>query len=105
MNASTKTKLINLALLLSLALPLASSFFGFDTNKVAAIGFLSSGLILTLFYREVAAERYKINRETKNRHLQELFAGETEKGDRIIFLIGGICFLIVGALLGLASLG
>ena len=105
MNSSTKTKLINLALLLSFSLPLLGPFLGVDPNKVAAIATLVAGLILTIFYREVAAERFRINQETKNKHLKEFFAGETEKGDRIIVLIVGICFLSMGVLLSLATFG
>jgi hypothetical protein len=100
---TNKSKMINLALLLSLLLPLLGSFLGIDADKAAAIGSLAAGLILVIFYREVAEERFRINQETKNKHLKEFFAGETLEGDRVIALIIGTCFLIVGVFLSLAA--
>jgi len=103
MNLSTKTKLISLVLLLSLSLPLLGPYLGVDTDKAAALGSLAAGLMLTIFYRDFAAERFRINQETKNKHLKEFFAGETVEGDRVIILVVGACFLIMGVLFSLAT--
>ena len=75
MNSSTKAKLINLALLLSFSLPLLGPFLASTRVRWQLLQPLSAGLILTLFYREVAVERFMINQETKNKHLKEFFAG------------------------------
>lgn len=70
-----------------------------------ALGLVIVGLVATTFHRELAEERYKIDKETKDEFLQKyLFSSETVGKNSIIFLIAGIFFLSIGCLITLSLL-
>jgi hypothetical protein len=76
MNTSKKMTFINVGIVLSILLPFVEAFLKLETDVFTVIGTLSLGAIFTFFNHEVAAERYRINQETKNPHLKKFYAGK-----------------------------
>lgn len=89
--------------LLSFGLLFISVFL--EVQILNPIGFLLLGLLFVLFHRDIATERFNIDKNTKNKFLAKyLFANETKDRNSGIVLIVGVCFLVVGCLSMLAIL-
>lgn len=103
MNLLGKTKWINLGILLSFVLFLAGSLL--DIKLLKPLGFLALGIIFTIFHREIAAERFRIDKETKNEFLKKyVFASETVERNSFVVLMGGVISLVAGGLMTAAML-
>jgi len=103
MKGTQKKTLINTGLLVGFCI-FAVGFFT-ENNIPETVGLVILGLVITIFHRELAGERYAIDKATKNEFLKKhLFGSETVEKNQFVFLIGGIIFLVVGCLMFLSVL-
>jgi hypothetical protein len=99
-----REKYINAGILLSFAFIFVGMFAEMD--HLTPIGFLLAGAILVVFSRDVALQRYRIDKETKNEFLKSyLFASETVERNRFVVLVVGAGLLIAGLVIALAVYG
>ena len=91
------TKLINVAILVSLGLMTVG--FWTDITELEPIGLLALGFMLVVFHREIGAEQLRLYNASKTKFSQtSTSAYPTAERNSMIVLIVGIGFLIGGAL-------
>ena len=103
MKSPEKTKLINAGLWAGFALALSG--FVTDNNTFPSVGYVLLGLLFIIFNREIATERYRIDKETRNEFLKKyLYSQETIGRNRFVILLVGLGFLVGGSISVFVSL-
>ncbi len=103
MKLADKQKFINAGILVSFMFMLSGLIT--DSDFIPSVGLVSVGLLFVFFKREMAMERYRIDKDTKNEFLKKyLYAKETVGRNRIVIFIVGLSFLIGGGISIFAAL-